>query len=247
MSAFELGAATSADLAYRPGRLLVLPLGSTEQHGPHLPLDTDTRIATAWAQAVADRLPGAVVAPALAYGSSGEHQSFPGTLSMGREALQHVLVELIRSATCSFDAVALLCGHAGNHQPVVDAVVALRREGHRVSAHFPHWQAGLWPPGAIDAHAGRTETSLLMHLAPETVRVERAEPGASEPIEQLMDQLRRSGVAAVSDNGVLGDPSGASAAEGQRLLADLVSRTSAQLATSMVPTEAESDPGDPTC
>src|SRR3712207_8629966 len=80
------------------GDLLVVPLGATEQHGPHLPLGTDTVIASALAASL-----DAVVAPALPYGSSGEHAGFPGTLSIGREALVHVLVELVRS--CGFARV----------------------------------------------------------------------------------------------------------------------------------------------
>src|SRR4030081_1452778 len=81
------------------GPLLAVPLGSTEQHGPHLPLDTDTRIATALAAGLARRRDDGVVAPALPYGASGEHAGFPGTLSVGTPALELLLVELVRSAS----------------------------------------------------------------------------------------------------------------------------------------------------
>ena len=211
-------------------RLLLVPLGSTEQHGPHLPPDTDTRIARAWARRVAARIPGSVVAPALAYGSSGEHQGFPGTLSIGQEALELVVVELVRSAADQVDAVALLSGHAGNREPLARAVDRLRREGHDVTARIPTWEREAWPHGVIDAHAGRTETSLLLHLSPGVVRRHRLEPGETAPVEALMTRLRAGGLAAVTANGVLGDPRGASADEGRRLLADLVDRTVASLA-----------------
>ncbi|WP_144206317.1 creatininase family protein [Mycobacterium tilburgii] len=91
----ELGAATSSDLLGISLSILI-PLGSTEQHGPHLPLDTDTRIATAVCRAVETaceaQLHGAwSVAPAIAYGASGEHQSFRGTISIGNDALALLL------------------------------------------------------------------------------------------------------------------------------------------------------------
>jgi creatinine amidohydrolase/Fe(II)-dependent formamide hydrolase-like protein len=97
---------------------------------------------------------------------------------------------------------------------VPDAVVQLRREGRDVA-----W----WPcaPAGGDAHAGRTETALLLALAPAAVRPEAAEPGATVPLAELLPALRAGGVAAVSPNGVLGDPSGATAAEGGRLLAEM--------------------------
>ncbi|MFV0523990.1 MAG: mycofactocin biosynthesis peptidyl-dipeptidase MftE [Acidimicrobiales bacterium] len=230
----DLGPLTSPAVAGTAPMVLLVPLGSTEQHGPHLPLDTDTRIAVAWARAVADRLPGAVVAPAVPYGSAGEHQAFPGTLSIGQTALGTVMIELARSARARVDAVVYLSGHAGNAEPVAAAVTRLRAEGHRVDALLPHWPAEAWPPGTIDAHAGRTETSLMLHLRPDLVALHLAEPGVTTPVGDLIDNLRRDGLAGVSPNGVLGDPSGASAEEGRRLFADLVERTVQRLRTTTV-------------
>jgi mycofactocin precursor peptide peptidase len=190
-------------------RVLFVPLGSTEQHGPHLPLDTDTRIAVAWAEALAAAVAHSAVASALPFGSSGEHEGFAGTVSIGQEATELVLVELVRSATRWVDEVVLVCGHGGNAEPVQRAVTRLRAEGRSVRALFPRL------PG--DAHAGRTETSLLLHLAPDVVRREAAEAGCTDPLEAMLDRLRTAGVAAVAPNGVLGDPAGASADEGRAL------------------------------
>ena len=81
-----------------------------------------------------------------------------------------------------------------------------------------------------DAHAGRTETSLMLHLAPELVALGRAEPGNASPIEDLLPlMMEGGGVAAVSANGVLGDPSGASAGEGDALLARLIDEAVGQI------------------
>jgi mycofactocin precursor peptide peptidase len=95
-------------------RLVLVPVSSLEQHGPHLPLDTDTAIAEAVTQGVAARLHGAWVAPALSYGASGEHQSFPGTTSIGSDVLHLVVVELVRSLRTWATRVVLVNAHGGN-------------------------------------------------------------------------------------------------------------------------------------
>ena len=205
------------------GSVLVVPLGSTEQHGPHLPLGTDSDIALALANRLAAARPDMLVAPLLPYGSAGEHAAFPGTLSIGASALELVVVELVRSAD-AFAGVVLVSGHGGNAAPLAAAVATLRHEGRRVLAWTPRVRGG-------DAHAGRTETSLLLALSAGAVRLGAAESGETAPLADLMGELRRNGVAAVSANGVLGDPSGASADEGERLLdqlaADLVASVEA--------------------
>jgi creatinine amidohydrolase len=193
--------------------VLIVPMGSTEQHGPHLPLGTDTIVAAALCERVASVLAGVVVAPALPYGSSGEHAGFVGTLSIGADALEHVVVELVRSAD-AFAGVVLVSGHGGNAVPLRRAVARLRSEGRRALAWSPSVPGG-------DAHAGRTETSLLLALSPSDVALEWAEPGNTASLEDLLPLMQEDGVAGVSSNGVLGDPTGASAEEGQALLDQL--------------------------
>ncbi len=207
---------TWSDLSRRidTGSVLLVPVGSTEQHGPHLPLSTDTDIAVALADGAAARDARLVVAPALAYGSSGEHQDFPGTVSIGSEVTELVLIELGRSAAVAFDTILVVSTHGGNAEPVTRAVARLGAEGRRVGAWSPRWRG--------DLHAGRTETSLMLAIAPERVHLERAEAGDLRPIGTLLPILCEQGVRAVSANGVLGDPSGSTAAEGHRLLAEAV-------------------------
>jgi mycofactocin precursor peptide peptidase len=197
--------------------LLVVPLGSVEQHGHHLPLGTDTAVARAVAEEAAGRLDGALLAPALAYGASGEHENFPGTISIGTEALTGLLVEYGRSACRWAGRVLLVNGHGGNRDALLAAAGLLRREGRDV-AWFPCGVAG------GDAHAGRVETSLMLHVEPVGVRSERAVAGVAAPLGELWPRLRAEGVRAVSPTGVLGDPAGASAEEGAVLLAGLVER-----------------------
>jgi mycofactocin system creatininase family protein len=200
----------------------VLPLGSLEQHGPHLPLDTDTRIAAAVAQRACAGRAGVALAPPVAIGASGEHADFPGTLSIGTAALTLLLVELGRHASLHWPATLLVNGHGGNVPAIADAVSTLRSEGRECHV----WHAGL---PSMDAHAGRTETSIMLALAPDDVRTGAAAPGETRPLAEIMPELRSAGVRAVSPNGVLGDPTGASADEGETLLAMLVADLSRTL------------------
>jgi mycofactocin precursor peptide peptidase len=228
---FDLGAARWPEVESGSRRLLVVPLGSLEQHGPHLPMDTDTRIAVAVASRAGAGRDGVGLAPPVAIGASGEHAAFPGTLSIGTQALTVLLVELGRHASLHWPAMLLVNGHGGNAPAVHAAVRQLRAEGrdcHAWHAGLPHEQlaaAGL-DACAADAHAGRFETSVLLALAPALVRLDLAAAGDTRPLAEVMPALRSSGVRAVSPSGVLGDPSGASAQEGERLLGLLIASLS---------------------
>ena len=227
--------------------MLVVPVGSLEQHGAHLPLDTDTRVAVAVAERACAGRAGVGLAPAIAIGASGEHAAFPGTLSIGHVALSTLLVELGRHASLHWPAMLLVNGHGGNVGAIRDALATLRAEGRDCRV----WHAGVRPsmlaaagagdardegragqPGTalvLDAHAGRTETSIMLALAPGDVRLGDAAAGETRPLSEIMAGLRTGGVRQVSPNGVLGDPAGASAAEGERLLALLVADLAATL------------------
>ena len=205
----ELAHLASSDLE-RTGLVLLVPVGATEQHGPHLPLGTDTALAIALANAAAERCADVRVAPAVPYGSSGEHDGFAGTLSIGQQATELLLVELCRSAGATFRRIGLVCTHGGNAEPVRRALQTLRGEGRDVRCFAPDWNG--------DAHAGHTETSLMLAIAPELVQSERARAGETLPLAQVIGTLRTDGVRAVSANGVLGDPEGADPERGRAML-----------------------------
>jgi len=192
------------------GAVLVIPIGSTEQHGPHLPLTTDTDIAVALAERLAARVKNVIIAPALSYGASGEHAGFPGTLSIGNVATELVLTELVRSANDTWSRVLAISTHGGNDVPVRQAVALLQSEGRDVQGWFPSWRG--------DAHAGHTETSIMLHIATERVDLDAAEPGASAPLAHIIGTMRSGGIAAVSPNGVLGDPTTADEKHGHALV-----------------------------
>jgi mycofactocin system creatininase family protein len=211
----QLGGATWREVAATGGTcVLAVPIGSLEQHGPHLPLDTDTRIAVELADRLARADPRVVAGPAVAYGASGEHAGFAGTLLIDHAVLASLLIELVRSARDAFLGVVLVSAHGGNQEGLALVEQRCRADGDAVVI----WNAAT--PGG-DAHAGRTETSLMLAIDPGVVRLELAEAGCIDPLPKIMPRLRAEGVRPISSNGVLGDPLGANAAEGEALLTDL--------------------------
>ena len=156
--------------------------------------------------------PDVIVAPAVAYGASGEHAAFPGTLLINHEVLADLLVELVRSARDAFAGVVLISAHGGNHEGLTLVGARCRADGDPVLVWAASVRGG-------DAHAGKTETSLMLAIDPGVVRTEMAVAGRTEPLEVLLPRLRAEGVRPISSNGVLGDPRGASAAEGESMLA----------------------------
>lgn len=214
---------------------VLLPVGSTEQHGPHLPFSTDAIVAEAVARGVAAQLNDdgtqVVVAPTLAFGASGEHQHFPGTVSMGHEALRFVLIELVRSLSTWAGGIVIVNGHGGNVPTLGSAVPQLIAEQHRVA-----WLPCVAEPAVVarlgitpDAHAGRIETSLMLHLRPSDVRLPLPVAGSTAPMRELLPLLETGGVRAVSPSGILGDPRGSTAAEGAVLLDAMISAATARI------------------
>jgi creatinine amidohydrolase len=199
-----------------PAPILLVPVGSTEQHGPHLPTATDTIIAEELAGRTVHRTDGLMIGPTIAVSASGEHQGFAGTLSIGVEVMVAMIVELVRSADWAA-GVVLVNGHGGNHEALTRAVDTLTAERRPVLCWSPTWPQRR-DGGPADLHAGRIETSMMLAIDPGLVRLERAVAGPDATI----DELRERGVRSVSPTGVLGDPDGASGGEGERFIAAFV-------------------------
>lgn len=204
---------TSSDIPLQQ-RILLLPLGAWEQHGPHLPLATDIIIVNAVVSTAMSKdialAQHFVLAPTLPITASDEHEGFSGSLSMGTAALTSAVVAICRSASHWAAGTIIVNGHGGNFDALKSITSALNYEKvlHSVWT-LPHYDGG-------DMHAGHTETSLLLHLLPHSVNL------SSLPIEPTGNVdftiLRSSGVRAVSESGVLGHPSTASPQHGSEVL-----------------------------
>jgi creatinine amidohydrolase len=196
----------------------VLPLGATEQHGPHLPFATDHWIADALAERFCARVPEALRLPALALGASSEHLSFPGTLSLAEDTLFGVLADLARSlARHGFEAVFCFSAHGGNLRVLRERRAALEAAAApcRWIAFTDHAALGARlaalaeaagvPAAAAGLHAGELEASLVAALRPNALRREALAAGllATPPDP---DALFYPDLRAHAPSGTVGDP-----------------------------------------
>lgn len=212
--------------------MVILPVGSTEQHGPHLSVDTDTVTATRVAWAVSART-GVPVLPAIPYGCSlGHSRRWPGTISLEPATLTRVVVEVLRWVHhAGFRRVLILNGHVTNWAPLRcalehvraeldDCLVALRDVG----GVSPRVQAA-FAADAEDWHANDGETSLMLAVAPDRVRL--AEMAHADDPDRTRGLFFAHPVNRTSANGVTGTPSQATREAGERLFATIVDDLSA--------------------
>lgn len=237
----------AAAAALGPGSVLVQPVGSIEHHGPHLPLASDLLVADALATAAVDTAAAAGqdvwLLPALAYTKSDEHAWAPGTIWLDAQTLLQTLSCLGESlAATPARRLVFLNGHGGNTALLQVACRELRRRSGLQTFLMP--TTG-WPsarasgaggdddPGAeagLGIHGGHDETSLVLHLRPDLVHLELAARHVPEHLGALTHLGFHSKPVTfgwLSEDfgpaGVIGDPTGASAARGERLFADAVS------------------------
>ncbi|NEA66925.1 creatininase family protein [Streptomyces sp. SID12488] len=203
-------------------QVAVLPVGSFEQHGPFLPLTTDTLVACAIAREIASAYPVHLLPP-VTIACSHEHAKWPGTVSISSVTLHAVVRDIADSLRRSgVDALVVVNGHGGNY--VLGNVVQESSARGEHMALFPageDWetareQAGVVTSLLTDMHAGEIETSILLHAHPELLR-----PGY-ETADFIADDRRHLltlGMAGYTDSGVIGRPSLGSAEKGKALLA----------------------------
>ncbi|WP_321475526.1 creatininase family protein [uncultured Paludibaculum sp.] len=237
----KLSALTSPEIArLAPGAIAVLPVAAVEQHGPHLPVTTDTDLVTALAnaaeQALADRV---ILCPTLPYGSSHHHLSFAGTLSIHPELFTRLVVDLVRSLEGSgFRRIVILNGHGGNITPTRQALSILAQAPVAEVALATYWElAGAvfagQPPLESPAlsHACEYETSMMLVLDSTRVHPDRAARAARPPANNYVaweDDAPYRGISIVrrteflSGNGSSGEPHKATAAKGSHLLSAAV-------------------------
>ena len=211
---------------------VIITVGSTEQHGLHLPLGTDAILGEALGERVARGLGNALLAPGLRIGCSEHHMDFADSLTLRRETFIQVVADICRSlARHGFHHVVLVPTHGGNFAPLASAVETIRPElpGVNLIAFtdlmafmdeiFQTGKAREVTPEKAGAHAGEFETSIMLTVRPDLVALDQAQPGYVGDQLSIAPLVFEKGFKAVTENGVLGDPRDASAENGEAYMA----------------------------
>lgn len=203
--------------------LLVLPLGATEQHGPALPINTDTLIADTLCRAACEKAQ-VPMAPVMAYTSSGGHTTkWPGTFSLAPKTFIDSLVQIAKWAEATgWEKLYIVNAHAGNDAPMRVAVDQIRMEligklqiGYLNTFFMNPEIEGHFTQDAKDLHANKGECDLVRHLAPESVD-QAALPNSDDP-DRTAELVFTYPVSQTSLNGTTGQPSMGDASDGERL------------------------------
>ncbi|MES5484903.1 creatininase family protein [Bradyrhizobium sp. INPA03-11B] len=231
----ELMSFEEVSAALAQGYLTVLiPCGAIEQHGPHLPLCMDADHADALATKVARHLGRTLIAPTIRVGCSAHHLALSGTISLRPETFEAICLDYCTSlARHGFKRILLFSGHIGNF-PVLHNILPRLRHGVPPGveidafcdsiAWIDRWRSAVrdagGDPNAVGGHADIAETSLMMRLRPESVRLDRFEIGHLGALsEEQLQMMWKSGIQSVTRNGIIGDPHGSTVTIGERCLA----------------------------
>ena len=221
---------------------VLIAVGSTEQHGPHLPLGTDSLIGDKLVERIAERLGKTLVAPTIRVGASEHHMAFAGSMTLREEVLEEVIVDYCRSiARHGFRTIIAIPTHGGNIKAVISTAERLERES--ISAKVVALSdetayatamvevGGKYDrtPGEVGSHAGHLETSLILADYPELVEMEKAARGKVDIGYDAEDQLHEVGMHNLSPIGILGDATGSSAEAGRDYTTCLLARIVEQI------------------
>jgi creatinine amidohydrolase len=221
------------DALDRDSTVLLLPLGSVEQHGGHMPVGTDSIIAHALCCAVAERRKASVILPPPWYGFSAHHMRFPGSITLSAETMLAVVGDVVGSLVVhGFRRVLMVNGHGGN-AGLVDVLASTLGNKHHGRARIAgvtyfhlaseRIDATRTSPTGGTGHAGEFETSVMLHLAAHLAHMDKAETTYPDPGSRYLttDLTGASAVrtyldfADLSASGTLGDPSHANADKGR--------------------------------
>lgn len=208
---------------------VVFGVGSIEQHGPHLPLVTDTWAGLAIANHVAKKLGHTLQAPTIRPGCSEAHMEFPGSMTISPETLKHILIDYCDSlARQKFKTIIIVPSHGGNFKPTADAMPEINKRVNGVkiiaytdlernlSAFKKAWDKLGVAENVAGIHAGETETSFMLYTCPEMVAKDAIAPGFDKPLKAKdLELLYEKGIKSFSSNGVLGNPIGATKEKGE--------------------------------
>lgn len=228
----ELSSFRIRDLIAEGWDTVIVPLGSTEQHGPALPLCVDSVHGVETALRAARILRKTLVGPVVTLGYSHEHTRFPGTVSISQSTLSNILHDIAEShARSGFRLVYFWLGHGGDNPVLQEALPDLESKWHGCHVtgirDLPSYISQTWdklplefgvPLSVSGSHAGELETSMMLSARPEFVCMAQAAEGNGSPFDSIEETMMRMGIDAVSVNGVLGDQRPAKAERGRRYL-----------------------------
>jgi len=223
----QLETATWQEVDALDSSLAIVPVGSTEQHGPHAPLGTDSLNAGSVAQAGAEKYEAQtgreiVVIPTIPIGIAEEHRSFAGTLWVSPDTFRAYLRETVASlAHHGFDRVVIVNGHGGNIDALNELTGIISRHDDAYAVGFT-WFNAVGEHSTRMGHGGVLETSLLQHTYPDTIRSDQLETAAERGADRWGEWVAGVNLAHDSieftENGVVGEPTDASAELGVELL-----------------------------
>jgi creatinine amidohydrolase/Fe(II)-dependent formamide hydrolase-like protein len=211
---------------------VVAAAGSMEQHGPHMPMITDTLLGTAIAEAVAERMGNVLRGPTIPFGVSGHHMAFKGTITLDKEAFKTIVRQYAFSlGHHGFTTFVVIPSHGGNFGPLAEIydetggeIDGVRFLPYTDLMEFVAVLNRIAEPDGIapevsGAHAGEAETSMVLAERPDLVDMSRAEEGYTGAMDRAAaDKLFEHGMTALTDNGILGDARPAVAGRGRRYI-----------------------------